>query len=668
MASLLFLLLVPGIVYVSAGLPEAGDLNTLGLPRSTRVYDRSGTVLLAEIRKGSERRRFVPMKEISPLMVQATLAVEDRSFYEHHGLNFGRVFKAGWQDLTHRRIEEGGSTITQQLVKNLFLTQDHSVLRKMREAMLALQLEQKYTKDQILEAYLNRVYYGAQSYGVEAAALTYFGVHAKDLDLAQASLLAGLPSAPSQLDPYVNRAGAQNRQKVVLDAMVRGRYSSRARADEALQKSAALKLQPLSTRDEVKAPHFVRWIAAQLENAYGGDLLREGGLVVTSSLDWRLQELGQQVVADKVHGLASLHVTNGSLVALQPRTGEVLAMVGSAGLDAPGGEFNMALTPRQPGSAFKIFTYTAAIESKNYSMASTILDEPLILPRGGDPYGMGPYRVRNYDGRYHGCVTLPQALGNSYNVPAVRVEMQVGIPAVVETARRMGAEALNQPTGSYQPSLTLGGYEVPLLEMAGGAATLGSQGTWHRPQGILKVQDPRGKTLSVLNVEARPAVPAAVAFIVSDILSDNRNRVAAFGPHSDLVVAGHRVAAKTGTTNNNRDNLTVGFTPDLATAVWVGNADNSAMAPDATGITGAAPIWNAFMTSALQGVADRWFSVPSGVVVRQGRGGTLYFLPGAEGTQASCNGDVPRDQGFDRGNGHDKKDKKDQGDSQDDGD
>jgi membrane peptidoglycan carboxypeptidase len=648
---LLFLLLVPGIVYVSAGLPDAGDLNTLGLPQPTRVYDRSGMVLLAEIRKGSERRRFVPLKEISPLMVQATLAVEDRTFYQHHGVNVGRVFKAGWQDVTHHRIEEGGSTITQQLVKNLFLTQDHSVLRKMREAILAVQLEQKYSKDQILEAYLNRVYYGAQSYGVEAAALTYFGVRAKDLDLAQASLLAGLPSAPSQLDPYVNRTAALNRQRVVLDAMVRARDVSRAKADEALQKSAALKLQPLSTRDEVKAPHFVRWVTVQLEKAFGSDLLREGGLVVTSSLDWRLQEIGQQIVTDKVRGLAALHVTNGALVALQPRTGEVLAMIGSAGLDAPGGEFNMAVTPRQPGSAFKIFTYTAAIESRKYTMASTILDEPLTLPRGGDPNGLGPYRVRNYDGHYHGCVTLPQALGNSYNVPAVKVEMQVGIPTVVETARRMGAQSLNQPVDSYQPSLTLGGYEVPLLEMASGAATLASQGTWHRPQGILKVQDARGKTLSTLNVEARPVVPPAVAFILGDILSDNRNRVAAFGTRSDLVVAGHRVAAKTGTTNNNRDNLTVGFTPDLATAVWVGNSDNSAMAPAATGITGAAPIWNAFMTGGLQGVADKWFSAPSGLVVQPGRGGALHLLAGTETVRASCPSDGQPDQASDGGEG-----------------
>ncbi len=656
-ALVLVLLMVPGALYVSAGLPDARQFASLSLPQSSRIYDRSGSVLLAEIRTGSERRRYVPLKEIAPVMVQATLAGEDHNFYHHHGINFGRVLKAAWQNLTHGRIEEGGSTITQQLVKNLFLTPDHSWLRKTREAVLAVEVEQRFSKDQILEAYLNRVYYGAQAYGVEAAALTYFGpsVHARNLDLAQASLLAGLPVAPSRLDPYTNRAGAAQRQKIVLDAMVRSGYTSRAKADEALKKSAAMKLEPVSTRDEVKAPHFVRWISGQLEHFYGADLLREGGLVVTTTLDWRLQDVAQRTVTEQVRGLASLNVTDGALVALQPKTGEVLAMVGSAGLEVPGGEYNMALTPRQPGSAFKIFTYSAAIESKQYTMASMILDGPLTLSRGGDPDGMGPYSVRNYDGRYHGCLTLPQALGNSYNIPAVKVELGVGVPRVVETARRMGAESLDQPLDGYRPSLTLGAYELPLLEMASGAASLAAQGTWHRAQGILKVQDAHGKTLSTLNVEARPAIAPAVAFILSEILSDNRNRTLAFGPRSDLVIEGHRVAAKTGTTSNNRDNLTIGYAPDLASAVWVGNASSAPMSPQATGITGAAPIWHAFMSTALQGVADQWFAPPPGLVTQQLRGSTLYFLPGTESQSTSCfpagapRPEQPREKKRDRG-------------------
>jgi membrane peptidoglycan carboxypeptidase len=663
---LAFLFLVPSsLLLVSAGLPDPAQLNAAGLPQATRIYDRSGTILLAEIHKGGERRRVVPLREISPLLVQATVAVEDHSFYQHHGLNFGRILKAGWQDITRGHIEQGGSTITQQLVKNLLLSrsgaaEQRSFFLKLREAILAVQVEQRYSKDQILEAYLNRVYYGAQSYGAEAAALTYFGPtkHARDLDLAQASLLAGLPKSPSQFDPYVNRPAALQRQKTVLDAMVRAGRVTRGQADEALRQSAAMKLEPLNTRDEVKAPHFVRWVAAQLENSYRSDLLQGGGLVVTTTLDWRLQEAGQRIVAEKVRELGGLNVSNGALVALQPQSGEVLAMVGSAGLDVPGGEYNMTLTPRQPGSAFKIFTYAAAIESRSFTAASLIQDSPLTLPRGGDPNGMGPYTVRNYDGRYHGWVTLPQALGNSFNIPAVKVEITpgVGVPRVVETARRMGVAALNQPTDSYSPSLTLGAYEVPLLQMANGAATLAAQGTWHRPQGVLRVADARGKTLSTLNTEARAGVSPQVAFILSDILADNRNRTMAFGAQSDLVIPGYHVAAKTGTTNNNKDNLTIGYTPNVAAAVWVGNANSAPMSPQATGITGAAPIWHDFMLVALKGVPDQWYAAPSGLVTRQVRGALLYFLPGTENVRIETPPENPGSEGPGQGNDGDDDD------------
>ncbi len=652
---LVAVLLVPGLLYVSAGLPDAGRLSPAGLPQSTRVYDRNGT-LLGEIRQGSERRRFITLREVAPVMVQATLAVEDRSFYHHHGLNWGRLLKAAWIDLIHGRKEQGGSTITQQLVKNLLLTRERAPAprtlgQKVRESLLAVQVEQKYSKDQILEAYLNRVYYGAQAYGVEAAATTYLGVRAKDLTLPQASLLAGLPVAPSLLDPYVNRAGALQRQQTVLDAMVRAGFITPAQADGAHKEAATLTLVPRAQGEVVRAPHFVRWIAAQLENSYGPDLWREGGLSVTTTLDWGLQEHAERLVAEQVRAAAPLNVTTGALVALKPATGEVLALVGSAGLEVPGGEFNMALQPRQPGSAFKLFTYSAALESKAYTMASTILDAPLTLPTGGEPNGRGPYPVRNYDGRYRGCVTLPQALGSSLNVPAVRVEISpgVGVARVVETARRMGVEALAQPGDHYQPSLTLGGYEIPLLQLTTGAATLAAQGTYHRPHGILQVQDAQGKVLSTFRPEARPALSPAVAFILSEILAEDAHRRLAFPARSPLVIPGHRAAAKTGTTTDHRDNLTVGYTPDLAVGVWVGNASSAPMAPRATGLTGAAPLWHAFMAQALHATPDRWFPMPGGLVRRPGPTTPLYFLPGTEGVHTSCFGARGREEQGDKG-------------------
>jgi membrane peptidoglycan carboxypeptidase len=302
-------------------------------------------------------------------------------------------------------------------------------------------------------------------------------------------------------------------------------------------------------------------------------------------------------------------------------------MVGSAGLDVPGGEYNMTVIPRQPGSAFKIFTYAAAIESGKFTMASWVLDEPITvrMPDGS------AYTPHNYDGAYHGWQLLPHALGNSLNIPAVKVEIGTGVAHVVEIARSMGLQSLNKAAGSYQPSLTLGGYEVPLLEMASGAGTLASQGTYRHPQGIVRITGPRGATLYTYDpgTNARPAISPQVSFILSQMLSDDRNRTLAFGSNSDLVIPGHHVAAKTGTTNDFRDNLTVGYTPDLAVAVWVGNADHSAMR-NVTGIVGAAPIFHGFMLAALNGKPDAWFAVPAGLHTINVSGYTAYLLPGTD--------------------------------------
>ena len=621
----ILLVVLPGLLYVWAGLPSTSNLSTARLPLSTRIYDRTGTVLLAEIHQGSERRHIVPLKQIAPAMQLATIAVEDRSFYQHGGLNLLRTGQAGLDDLLHLRFNQGGSTITQQLVKNIYLSEDRSVLRKLDEAILAVEIEHQYSKAQILEAYLNRIYYGNRSYGVEAAAQSYFAKPASQLSLAEASFLAGLPQAPTELDPITNFTGAKARQRVVLDAMVRNRAITPAQADSAYAQK--LTPQKASAADDVKAPGFVHWVAAQLEKTYGGELLENGGLTVITSLDWNLQSIAQRQVRDKVMALQGQHVTDGALVALDPKTGEVLAMVGSAGPDVPGGQYNMAITPRQPGSAFKIFTYSAAVESQKFTMGSWVLDQPINvrMPDGST------YTPHNYDGSYHGWQPLPFALGNSFNIPAVKVELGTGTDRVVEVARRMGLTSLNQPASSYQPSLTLGGYEVPLIEMAAGAGTLAAQGTYERPQAILRIAAHDGSSLYRFDPgsDGRPALSPQASFIMAQMLSDDRNRSIAFGRNSDLVIPGHHVAAKTGTTNDFRDNLTVGFTPNLAVAVWVGNADHTPMR-NVSGIVGAAPIFHGFMTEALNGQPDSWFAVPDGLHAVNMNGYTAYLLPGSE--------------------------------------
>lgn len=618
------LVLLPTMLYVWAGLPATSNLSTARLPLSTRIYDRTGTVLLAEIHQGSERRHIVPLNQVSPTMRLATIAVEDRTFYQHGALNLLRTGQAGLQDLLRLRFDQGGSTITQQLVKNVYLSEDRSILRKLDEVILAIEIEHQYSKNQILEAYLNRIYYGNQSYGVEAAADTYFGKPAAQLTLPEASLLAGLPQAPTELDPYSNMAGAKARQRVVLDAMVRAHDISAAQARAAAAQK--LNLLAASTADNVKAPGFVHWVAAQLEKTYGDELLKNGGLTVVTSLDWNLQAIAERQVREKVLALGAQHVTDGSLVALDPKTGSVLAMVGSAGPDVPGGQYNMSVIPRQPGSSFKIFTYTAAIESEKFTMASFVEDSPIRVQLSDGSV----YTPHDYDGSYHGWQPLPHALGNSLNIPAVRVELGTGIAQVVDVARRMGVTTLTQPTASYQPSLTLGGYEVPLIDMATGASTLAAQGTYRHPQGILKITAHDGRTLFRYNPgQGKPAISPQVSFIMAQMLSDNSNRVLEFGPNSDLVIPGHQVAAKTGTTNDFRDNLTVGFTPDLAVAVWVGNADHTPM-QHVSGIVGAAPIFHGFMTEALNGRPNAWYPVPDGLHTVNVAGYTAYLLPGTD--------------------------------------
>jgi 1A family penicillin-binding protein len=625
------LLTVPALAAQTVGdIPSVTGISSTGLPQDMLIFDRRGS-LLADIGDQGDHRIVVPISYISPILVNATIAIEDHSFYQNSGVDAGAILRAALADYSQRGIKQGGSTISQQLVKQLFIGPhpDNTLQRKAKEAVLALELNRKYSKTQILEMYLNTIFYGSQTYGIEAAARSYFRSNAHDLTLAQASMLAGLPQAPTQYNPLINLPAAKQRQLEVLNAMVEYQYITRAEADAAY----AVKVQIYPPINHYEAPYFVDYVLKTLRQQYKivpGD--RRGYRVYTS-LDLTLQHTAEQVVRDQIAQKGNYYnFHDAALVSMDPKTGEILAMVGGNDYNRPGGWINMADTPRQPGSTFKIYTYTAAIESRKFNMITPILDAPLVFPTWGGTSGFEPYIPLNYDLKFHGVLPLKMAMGNSLNIPAVKTELRVGIPNVLSVARRMGVTHLTQPDDNYSLSLTLGGYEVTPLDMATGVATLANMGVRHTPAPVLSIKDATGKdvfTYDPAKNEFR-AISPEVAYIIGAIMSDDRNRCMEFGCHGDLTLPGRRVAAKTGTTQSFKDNWTVGFTPTLATAVWIGNPDNTPLSHNSTGIVGAAPIWHKFMQQALTGVPDQWFAKPAGVH----QVGDNYFLPGTENVRS----------------------------------
>jgi membrane peptidoglycan carboxypeptidase len=626
------LVTVPALAAQTVGdLPAVNGLSSSGLPQDMMIFDRHGN-LLADVGDQGDHRIVVPLSYVSPNVINATIAVEDHSFYSNNGVDLGAVLRAALADYSHRGIKQGGSTISQQLVKQLFIGPhpDNSLQRKAKEAALALELNRRYTKSQILEMYLNMIFYGSQTYGIEAAARSYFQTNAHDLNLAQASMLAGLPQAPTQYNPLINLAAAKKRQHDVLTAMVDNHFITQKEADAAY----AVTLQIHPPINHFEAPYFVDYVLKTLRQKYKilpGD--RRGYRVYTS-LDLNLQHLAEQVVRDQIAEKGNYYnFHDAALVSMDPKTGEILAMVGGDDYNRPGGWINMADTPRQPGSTFKIYTYAAAIESRRFNMITPILDAPLVFPTWGGTSGFEPYIPLNYDLRYHGVLPLKMAMGNSLNIPAVKTELRVGLQNVLSVARRMGVTHLTQPDENYSLSLTLGGYEVTPLDMATGVSTLATLGVRHMPAPVISIKDATGRDVFTYDpaTNAYQAISPEVAFIIGSIMSDDRNRCMSFGCHGDLTLPGRHVAAKTGTTQAFRDNWTVGFTPTLATAVWIGNPDNTPLSHNSTGIVGAAPIWHKFMQQALAGTPDQWYAKPAGV----NQIGDNYFLPGTENVRSS---------------------------------
>ncbi|HEY7200288.1 MAG TPA: transglycosylase domain-containing protein [Candidatus Dormibacteraeota bacterium] len=619
-----------------ASLPNASAALDQPLPSDTLVYDRTGQVLLADLHPSGRQHYQLSLAAMGRYLPEATVAVEDAGFWNEPGVDPLSIVRAAWTDVRAGAAIQGGSTITQQLVKQRVVGNDATFSRKLREAVLAMRVSAAYSKRQILAMYLNGISYGNTAYGAGAAARIYFHKDAAQLDLAQAALLAGLPQNPTLLNPLTHWDAAKQRQREVLDAMVRTGDVTREQADTAYAEDLSPPNRIFGPSTVDLAPGFVSYVSGQLAARFGRDAVQGGGLRVITSLDWGLQQLAQRSVTDTVRANRARDVTDGALVALDPGTGQVLAMVGSAGPDFPGGQYNMATGhPRNPGSSFKVFTYTAAIDSKKYTMVTPITDAPLTV----DPPGGQRYTPKNYDLRYHGVCQLQACLGNSLNVPAVEVELGTGVPNVVEQARRMGAPPLQDHDGRYTtddaassfgPSLTLGGYGETPLQMATGVSVLASGGTLHSPQPILSVTGADGGRVFQAADDGQRVLDAGTAYIVSQMLSDDANRAMIFGEGTPLTLTGRRAAAKTGTTDDFADGWTVGYTPSLATAVWMGNTDFHHMVRGSDGIYVAAPAWHEFMDGALDHLqkGDEWYQVPSDVDQRTVNGRSAYLLSG----------------------------------------
>ena len=589
-------------------LPSPTRLDSPDFPASTQIYDRNGQ-LLYEIY--AEKNR-VPVKliDLPEYLKWATIASEDKNFYRHHGFDFGGIIRASF-NIIFKQTLQGGSTITQQLVKNALLEDPSRTLRrKIREAILTWGAEVIYSKDQILEMYLNQAPYGGTAWGIETAAQNYFNKKARDLTLPEATLLAGLPASPTRFSPFgAHPELAKERQKRVLQRMVEEGY---LKSEEA-QKAGEEELKFAKAKVGFKAPHFVLYVKELLVEKYGEKMVEQGGLKVQTTLDLDLQEFTQQTVASEVAKLKNLKISNGAALVTQPKTGEILAMVGSKDYfdKEIDGNVNVTLSSRQPGSSIKPLNYALGIEKKLITLATVINDSPTCFAVAGQRL----YCPVNYDNTFHGPTQVRFALGNSYNIPAVKVLTLNGLEDFVQKAREMGLSTLIDPK-NYGLSLTLGGGEVKMIDMTIAFSSLANLGIRQDVWAIKKITDQKDKVLFEKEDEEGPRVLSMeTAYLISHILLDNNARTAAFGPSSFLVVKNHpEVSVKTGTTNDRRDNWTIGYNPSRLVSVWVGNNDNTPMSYVASGITGASPIWHKIMTYALKDQKQEWPLKPEGIV------------------------------------------------------
>jgi len=596
--------------YYAKDLPRPEKFMEKQFIESTKIYDRTGEVLLYNI-YGEEKRTIVSMEAVPEQLKQAIITAEDRNFYEHHGIDYRGVIRAILINLKLKKPAQGGSTITQQLIRSSFLTLRKSAERKIREIILTIELERKYTKDQIMEWYLNQVPFGSNAYGVEAASQTYFKKSVQDLSLEESAILASLICGPSRLSPYgQNKDRLLGRKDYILEGMAEEGYISKEEAEEAKKKEISFAPKIV----EIKAPHFTIYIKSQLEREYGEEFLKENGLKVYTSLDWELQQSAEIAVEDRVKINEGYRAHNAALVALNPKNGEVLAMVGSkdyfgesypeeciSGKDClfeP--KVNIAVygIGRQPGSAFKPFVYVTAFQN-GYNDETTVIDEETSF----GIWGNKEYIPQNYDNKFRGEVTLREALAQSINVPSVKVlvnfcgsTVQESIENGVKTAQKLGITTLRPP---YGPAIVLGGWEVRLLEMTSAYGVFATEGFKVPPVTILKIENAQGKIIKENKKTPQRVLGIQETRLLNDILSDNEARAPLFGFNSSLYIPNYDTAAKTGTTQEYKDAWTIGYTPFLVCGVWAGNNDNSPTNKK-PGVTLSAPIWKAFMSEVLQ--------------------------------------------------------------------
>jgi 1A family penicillin-binding protein len=575
-------------------LPSPAQLESYRAGLSTHLYSRDGKLLYEVFRE--ENRTPIKLSSLPRYLKEATISIEDKEFYNHGGISlFGGVLRAFKENLFESKLQ-GGSTITQQLVKSALLTPERTITRKIKEMILALLVERKYTKDEILEMYLNQVPYGGTAWGIEEASRMYLHKSATKLSLSEAALLAGLPQAPSLYSPYTNPKAAKARQAQVLSQMLKERYITKLQYQKAIQ----AKLNVQAPKSQIKAPHFVFYVKQLLEQEYGEKTVQEGGLRVYTTLDYSIQKAAENILKEELEKLESYNVGNGAILVSRPSTGEILAMVGSRDFfEGTYGAYNVTTALRQPGSSIKPLTYTLAL--KNGMTAGSILaDVPTTF---GIP-GSEVYRPVNYDGRFHGNVPVRYALANSYNIPAVKALESVGVENFINFAQNLGIENWQQDPSRYGLSLTLGGGEVTMLEMATAFGTLRNLGSKVDLNPVNRIENSAGQLFYINSHEAQRVLGEEEPFIISDILSDNLARTPAFGANSPLNFGNGLISVKTGTTDEKKDNWTIGYTRptlssqygDVLVAVWVGNNDNTPMNPNlASGITGAAPIWRRVM-------------------------------------------------------------------------
>lgn len=603
-----FLLVVGVFIFFAKDLPSPSSVKTRTVAESTKIYDRTGEHLLYDIH-GEEKRTIVPFEQIPDTVKFAAISLEDQDFYSHHGIKITSIIRSALKDILKGGAAQGGSTITQQFVKKALLTDEKKITRKIKEVILAIEIEQRYSKDEILGMYLNQIPYGSNAYGVEAAAQTFFSKPAREITLAEAALIATLPNAPTRYSPFgIHTDELKARQEMTLQKMANLGYITEEQAEEAKNVDILSEITP--KQENISAPHFVMYVKDYLVNKYGDQTVEQGGLKVYTTLDWGMQEKAEKAVSEQAQKNIANNAYNAALVAADPKTGQILAMVGSKdyfGKSEPAGcvsgktckfepQDNVAIRDRQPGSSFKPYVYLTSF-TKGYTPETLLYDvETNFTTDDGKEYA-----PQNYDGKFHGPLQMKDALAMSLNIPAVKTLYLAGVKEAIKNAKGLGISGLNQPD-RYGLSLVLGGGEVKLIDHVNAYGALATGGVHYDKTTILRVEDKDGTVLEKFeSSNGNRVIDEKYVAMLDYVMSTNDLRAPVFGTNNPLRFDNRPVAAKTGTTNEFRDGWTIGFTPSLVAGVWAGNNDNESMKAGADGVVVAGPIWRSFMDQALGG-------------------------------------------------------------------